>query len=201
MNHNLDHLLNLCLEIEGLIALANRREDNTPDQVFNLLREKSAHLQQGINNLNAGTVFATDDTEDSSLIAEAMTYEEQKDAVGIDCDSDCATDTTTPEISDNDHEASIGNDDSIIADTLCDNDVSRIADRPAEFSINDKFRFRRELFGNSDVELNEALNVINAMSSIAEIEDYFYNDLCWDPENEDVKDFIRIVSARFNNAD
>ena len=56
MNHNLDHLLNLCLEIEGLIALANRREDNTPDQVFNLLREKSAHLQQGINNLNAGTV-------------------------------------------------------------------------------------------------------------------------------------------------
>ena len=75
---------------------------------------------------------------------------------------------------------------------------SVLSDRFAEFTLNDKFRFRRELFGNSDIDMNEALDVVNAMSSRDEVEDYFYNDMCWDPANDDVKDFMRIVTAKFN---
>ena len=47
--------------------------------------------------------------------------------------------------------------------------------------------------------MNEALDVVDAMTSREEVEDYFYNDMCWDPNNEDVKDFIRIVTAKFTN--
>ena len=66
-------------------------------------------------------------------------------------------------------------------------------------TLNDKFRFKRELFGNNAAELSDALDVVNAVSSKAELEDYFYNDLCWDPENPDVKDFMEIASARFKS--
>lgn len=67
------------------------------------------------------------------------------------------------------------------------------------FTINDKFRFKRELFGNSDPEFSNALDLISVMRSIDETEDYFYNELGWDVENEDVKDFMRIVRAYFLN--
>jgi len=38
------------------------------------------------------------------------------------------------------------------------------------FTLNDKFRFRRELFRNSHDEFDETLNVISQMSSITESE-------------------------------
>ncbi len=66
-----------------------------------------------------------------------------------------------------------------------------------ELTINDKFRFRRELFSNNDAELAEALQIAAEMSSAEEVEDYFYNDLCFDAESEVVKDFMRIVTSRF----
>lgn len=66
-----------------------------------------------------------------------------------------------------------------------------------ELTINDKFRFRRELFANNEADLSEALQIAANMSSAEEIEDYFYNDLCFDAESEVVKDFMRIVTSKF----
>ena len=65
------------------------------------------------------------------------------------------------------------------------------------FSINDKFRFRRELFGNNATEMNDAINLVDAMKSYAEAEDYFYNDLGWDPEAEEVSEFMTIIRNHF----
>lgn len=72
-----------------------------------------------------------------------------------------------------------------------------VKDIHTAFSINDKFRFRRELFSNSIQDYNEAIDIIAAMSSYDEAEDYFYNDLCWDPDNTEVKAFMEIVSRYF----
>ena len=65
------------------------------------------------------------------------------------------------------------------------------------FSINDKFRFRRELFGNNATEMNDAINLVDAMKSYAEAEDYFYNDLGWNPEAEEVNEFMTIIRNHF----
>lgn len=35
------------------------------------------------------------------------------------------------------------------------------------------------------------------MSSIDEAEEYFYEDLCWDPDNEHVKAFMEVVAKHF----
>ncbi len=68
-------------------------------------------------------------------------------------------------------------------------------DVKSAFTLNDKFRFSRELFGNSQAQYNDALNMINAMHSFDEAEDYFYNDLEWNAENPDVEDFMHIVKS------
>lgn len=65
------------------------------------------------------------------------------------------------------------------------------------FTLNDRFRFRRELFENSEARFVEALDVISAMSSYDEAEEYFYDDLCWDPDNEEVKEFMQKVYNHF----
>lgn len=65
------------------------------------------------------------------------------------------------------------------------------------FTLNDKFRFRRELFGNNDSMFADTLNALMAMKSIDEATEYLYDDLGWDPQNEDVKDFVAIVRNHF----
>ncbi len=66
------------------------------------------------------------------------------------------------------------------------------------FSLNDMFRFRRELFGNSATEMTDTLNLIEAMSSLSEANDYFYNDLEWDASNPEVQDFMDIIAKHFS---
>lgn len=66
------------------------------------------------------------------------------------------------------------------------------------FSLNDMFRFRRELFGNSATEMTDTLNLVEAMSSLSEANDYFYNDLEWDASNPEVQDFMDIIAKHFS---
>lgn len=68
------------------------------------------------------------------------------------------------------------------------------------FSINDRFRFRRELFGNSDRDFNASLDLLCTMETLDEAENYFYNDLEWDPDQPCVKDFMSIVERYFKKS-
>ncbi len=64
-------------------------------------------------------------------------------------------------------------------------------------SINDRFRFQRELFAGSADALNTAIEHIEAMRSYGNAELYFYSQLNWDRENEVVKDFMSLVRNHF----
>ena len=74
---------------------------------------------------------------------------------------------------------------------------SRSKDLKSAFSLNDTFRFRRELFGNSAAEMTDALHMVEAMHSFDEAEDYLYGDLGWDRESDDVKEFMAIIKNHF----
>lgn len=65
------------------------------------------------------------------------------------------------------------------------------------FSLNDRFRYKRELFANSDVEMNNTLDLVDTMKTYAEAEEYFYNDLQWDKESLEVIDFMFIIRNHF----
>ena len=70
-------------------------------------------------------------------------------------------------------------------------------DLRSAFSINDSFRFRRELFGNSAAEMADAINLAEAMQTFDEAEEYFYGDLGWDKDSEEVKEFMTIIRNHF----
>lgn len=67
------------------------------------------------------------------------------------------------------------------------------------FSLNDRYRYRRELFGNSDSVMNETLNLIDSMSTFEEAEDYLYNDINWNHDSPEVADFMVIIKNHFWN--
>lgn len=64
-------------------------------------------------------------------------------------------------------------------------------------SLNDRFRFQRELFAGSANAMDTAIEHIEVMTSYGNAELYFYSQLNWDRENEVVKDFMAIVRNHF----
>jgi len=64
-------------------------------------------------------------------------------------------------------------------------------------SLNDRFRFQRELFAGSASAMNTAIEHIEMMNSYGNAELYFYSQLNWDRENETVQDFMAIVRNHF----
>ena len=64
-----------------------------------------------------------------------------------------------------------------------------------KLSLNDIYRFRRELYNFSDEEMEEALDALSEMTSKEEVEDFFYNDLCWEPDDEVVREFMSMIKT------
>lgn len=67
------------------------------------------------------------------------------------------------------------------------------------FTLNDKFRFRRALFGNNSSQYNEALDLISQMDTYNETADYFFTQYGWNPDDENVKAFMEIVKNHFES--
>ena len=61
------------------------------------------------------------------------------------------------------------------------------------FTLNDKFRFRRELFNGDIEDFADTLALLAQMPSYAEAVDYLTNDLLWDTRNPAVEDFFAIL--------
>lgn len=203
MNTDTYNLLNICLEIEGLLCLVERRGETIPKNVSDLLLAKTEALRNGMirftsvpapacknEGINIPPTVATAET-----VTEAAASEQIADAVELEEKEDACPDNTETASDENEKESRPQNQDVPAKEETKVATMNDVA--PLELTINDKFRFRRELFSNSDVDLADALQVASQMSTPEEIEDYFYNDLCFNPEDEVVKDFMRIVTKRF----
>lgn len=192
-------LLDKCLEIEGLISLRQQRADMAPARLQDLLEEKTRQLLTDILALRD-----TDEPESyETQTAEPQPIEPQSVEVQPEesqpenlqpCEpqpAECQLDNADEQLAD-----------AVIFEETADADpamkIRNEVVTPPSLSLNDQFRFRRELFHFSEEEMDEAMNVAAQMSSVEEIEDYFYNDLCLDASDETVRDFMKIVTARFD---
>lgn len=87
-----------------------------------------------------------------------------------------------------------------LADTLkVDELIARkeSADLRRAFTLNDKFRFRRTLFGGSDARFGEVLDALESMGNYDEARAYLSGII--DMEGEDSEDFLNIVNAHFSS--
>ncbi|MGN1265356.1 MAG: hypothetical protein ACI4UL_06015 [Muribaculaceae bacterium] len=273
MDNSLEQLLKQVLELEGLILVAQKRGDETPSMVYQLIGEKAAEIgtfapasapvakpadENAIDALPDDDItveFVDEDSAESAeepetaaepqpepeqpdeveveaepeeeiVVVEPIVEETPEEEIAADADETAAEEEITveedpaEEISEEDDEdVSVEADEEIAddaepitADDFENDEEDEEAMRLDEalqrnmskdlrhaFSLNDRYRYRRELFGNSDSVMNDTLNLIDSMSTFDEAEDYFYNDLEWEHDSPEVADFMVIIKNHFWN--
>lgn len=248
MDNSLETLLKQVLELEGLLLIAEKRGNDVPNLVIDMIKQKAAAIgemagvaasynKQGIDALPDDepdddiTVEFVDDEETASAdepVAEAHsapvaaepepvvapepsvvqpepapepTPVSEPEPTPVDEPEPVEAPTLAPEEVEPEAEAEEfepdPDDQPLTLDEALHRDMTK--DLRQAFSLNDRYRYRRELFGNSDSVMNETLNLIEAMHSFDEAEDYFYNDLQWEHDSPEVADFMVIIKNHFWN--
>lgn len=199
-------------EIEGLLELAQLREDKIPEleplilgRIKSLLDENGSEVKVTVDSVVANSVAVDEDT---------MSLEEQValEPVVVDSISELFEESEMKSVSRPVEELEIPEipesvesmhsekeemkKPSVTEIKRQENVKKHKLDKPA-FCLNDRFRFKRELFGNSDAEFSSAMNMIAAMDSYDEAEEYFIGELEWDEENPEVVDFMEIIKGYF----
>lgn len=270
MDNSLEQLLKQVLELEGLILVAQRRGEEAPLAVHQLISEKAAQIgafaaaekpADEPAKQNAIDALPDDEPDDDITLEfvdeDADTADEDADAadtaaadeepqpepevtVVVDDEPEVVVEVvpepepaeepeaepqpepepepesieeeaTAQEAADAESEPEIAAD----AEPVTADDFTTVDDEPVRldealqrnmvkdlhhaFSLNDRFRYRRELFGNSDQVMEETLNHIESMATFDEAENYFYNDLEWEYDSPEVADFMVIIKNYFWN--
>lgn len=215
MTPNIEELITLNYELEGLLYLALHRGDDTPEKVWEMISEKIDSLKAGIDireseaapvaeetgeepavmteiivEKEEPVIFEQETPEEETGEEELVALEETVPAEEVTLASEPATSVEQPAPAEEPVTEAAP-----VAELRLDEKLARQNSRDLRkaFSLNDRFRFRRELFGNSDERMNEALRAVKSMATIDEAHDYFYNTLGLDKTSTDVADFIAVI--------
>ena len=220
MDGGIKAILSQVYELEGLLLLIDNHGKETNKLVYQLIAEKAENISQMAKILDDSEPLPEPapmpEPEPERIVPEELPDEfadDDFDDVFVDESEDSEPDIPTdepdyideepepldsPEISD---DFGIVDSPAIPEDEPVFNDVITRSMAHDDFrkmlTLNDKFRFRRELFENSEKLFADALNTIDAMRSFAEAEDYFFNTLEWDKESEEVAEFMSKLKAYF----
>lgn len=72
-----------------------------------------------------------------------------------------------------------------------------VSDIRKAFTINDRFRFRRELFAGDDSAFMAVLDNLAKCSTLAEADDYLAG-MPWDRDSDIIAEFMAVVANHFN---
>lgn len=205
-NNDMTGLLNLAYEIEGLLMLHINRGDEASAEMSDLLVRKARQLAEGLEESAA---------PDLDIVPEAAVAVEESAPVPAPAPIPAPVAAPVSEVPAEAEEPAAEAEAEEVAESARFEEAEDAGEEPAvltldeklareraadiskAFTLNDRFRFCRELFRNSNDEFKETLEVIGTMSDMEEAEEYFYNDLCWDPEKDEVKEFMAIVAKHF----
>lgn len=192
---NIKQLYQLNVELEGLLRVLEQRDSQ---EARDLLARKFAAYSDAINSLLNGApadqtiAAATAATQDILTDANAVEVKDQE-AVGaeVEPEDEAAEQAIAREQQKDAAEPAKP----IKLDEMLS--ARQSADLSKAFTLNDKYRFRRELFGGNDADFSNTINLIVSMNSYEEARDYLLHDLCWDQNNETVEDFLTIIKRHF----
>lgn len=199
-DNNMGAMLSLALEIEGLLLLLQRRGDLVHPEVASLLNKKISELAQLAGNVKIAPVPVAESDHHNVVTPHASL-----DSTPAKAEEPIATSTSLPEVKEPEvaPESKPAVSEVVeevvphVSNLLHEEHAKAVSDVTPKFTINDRFRFRKELFDGDGSAFDEALATIASMSSAKEIEEYLSDDLCLDLENQDVADFLTIVTSRF----
>lgn len=175
-------MLNKAIEIEGLIRILKDGEPSAESAA--LLRVKISELK-----------------ELAELFQIAPTYSESPDPKAS------LSETSTEDNAGDLVEVSLQGPDDILLFSEEEDDAphpsaplrpSGTTDLKKYFSLNDRYLYSRELFGGDMKMFDSTLRFLEGVKDFSDIEDYFYSELEWDPEDPNVASFLDILRPHFN---
>lgn len=184
---DIKRLQELAFELEGLIGLAVDRPDmeaRLPELVRNKLRAMEVLLPSDTLPQFEDEIAVTD--SEPELVAEPE-FEVEPEVEAV------------PELEvEPELEAEPEFEAEVEAEEKVEPDVPRVGEsRAPVFSVNDRFRFIRELFGGSRDAFDGALTQIAACDSYDEAEEYVLSDLELDPELPATQEFLTLIARYF----
>ena len=202
-------------ELEGLLLVMDKRGSETPAVVHDMICRHAAAINEMTHLLERPSLACAEPepVPEPTVYGPPPTYNEVTEPEAIDNTAEDINDDDTPPRHDDDEPGEVFAFDmpevqepipqeptptagSMRVDEKLHRTISK--DLRRAFSVNDRFRFRRELFGNSEAEFVDALNMIEAMHSYEEATEYFLNDLGWDENVAEVSEFLNIVRHHFD---
>lgn len=190
----LNELKNKIYETEGLLELLQLREDKVHEilPLVNRRFDEAANLLRSLSAIEKEDEMPEKDELEDREQKEEDTECIEKDEPESNCgDSESGSVERQPsEPEDSLYEV---DEDTVVMQS----EVMQSVSAPA-FCLNDRFRFRRTLFGGSNKEFNAVMDHIATLTSFEEAEDYFYGDRGFEPEDEDVVDFMEIIRNYFS---
>lgn len=190
---DIEHLINMNVEIEGLLRVLERRDNAS---ARSLLSEKvkayNTLLQSYLESPSAANEEAAENAAKSILAdADAIEVKDQEaESEEVMPEEDAAEEAiaheteTAPKIIEDDAEA----------ENVPKASATVNVNLAKAFTLNDRFRFKRELFGGDDADFTDTLQLLSEMDSYAEAEDYLLKDMMWDKEDPAVADFLAILA-------
>ena len=82
----------------------------------------------------------------------------------------------------------------ILSDVL---EKKNLSDFRKAFSLNDRFRFRRELFQGDEAKMNQVIDELNQIHSYPDSVAYLQTHVTWNPEDPAAIDFMKLLEKRF----
>lgn len=173
MESKLRKLLDTIYELEGLVHLALKRDDATGDfiRLISVKGEEVGAIVAGLNSSEESAEISSEESKENFYLEEYSIDEETDKYTGI-----------SQELPDSPGPSS--KEDNLQRGKLV-------------FSVNERFRFRRELFNGSDADFNNNLALVASMEDYEEAENYFINEEGFDRNNPAVAEFLEILIRYF----
>ena len=183
-------------ELEGLLELAQLREDKIEELSPLILARLSA-----LTEISEDEAPSDEISEDEGPSDEISEKESPSPHVAIE-PRKLSEAPITPEIAvqpSNLSEAPITPEVAVQPRKLSDAQIEKKTAKAPIFCLNDRFRFKRTLFGGSEAEFSSAMKTIAEMDSYEEAEQYFLESYNWEPGDQEVIDFLDILSIYYES--
>ena len=213
MDIALAKILTSVYELEGLLLVADKHGEETPSIVFERIRNHARTIHEMVSLLEEPASHEPEVRQEpqkfttSEPIAEPPAFNPQPDKPVAYTTDTVTEDDDRPLLSPEDEPKEVftfnvpaDNSDIPSSGMSVEEKLQRSLSKDLRkaFSVNDRFRFKRELFGNSEAEFVDAINMIESMHSYSEATDYFLGDLGWDEDVAEVAEFLNIVRHHFD---
>jgi|GEM_PF-1622394 len=217
---DIDEMLSLAYEVEGLLLVAQRLGDDVPEVITTKLARKAGELA---DMAAAATQAATpapieEDVVEAQAQAQAVAGlpsddydptetwqhdngEEPGEVFAVDYEEPPHGGTSMPPADAGDNETKPADGDAADGEPLrVDEAVQRAMRRDLSraFSINDRYRYCRELFGGDAAAMTAALGDLATLGSLAEAEAYCRDRLGWSGDGEVEQEFMQVLRHHFD---